>query len=579
MEAPTFVSSESGVGAAWPAQARRAVCGVLSLAMIAGAAWFFSQGRSHDRQVSSYRMAAAEVRNIGRLVEDWQAETARVWANAVADLAQLDTFATRIAQYEENLANAVLGLPSLPPKLANDLSAYSNAIDARTERVERFKSSLEATRTAVQRLPALVAEVEDAADRSGQQTGIADQVASLAAQLATYAERPDEPTKASLMLALEKLAAGAEWYAPALASAVTAFAADAGRILALHTPTDALFTAATSGEIDVFADDLASTLENAWADVASRGTRNQVLALGLGGAAPLVWLAVAMQRGAGGAAFAGALPVRARRGGYRPLRLPFARLGRRTVAVRANADAEGKTSTAKRAGATSQPNDAVADRPPESDVRTEHSLLRTRVLMDLVAQELASIAQDMDGATAASARLAELAKGLAAKRWDQNTRYGTVDVNQCVNEAIAAGTRCGFVTVVTQYAARPTTFAAEAEIVVMLANLVDNAVRAARCKHGDEGRIEVATAVDGGKTTITIADNGGGLPREVRDQPFQPFRNPGEERLGVGLATAQALAKRNDATISLHSTDDGTVARVVLPCHRSQRGEGRRVGR
>ena len=559
--------------------------------MIAGAGWLFWQGRSQDRQVSSYRIAAAEVRNIGRLVEDWQAETARVWANAVADLAQLDTFAARIAQYEENLANAVLGLPSLPPKLANDLSAYSNAIDARTARVERFKSSLEATRTSVQRLPALVAEVEDTAGRSGQQTGIAEQVASLAAQLATYAESPDEPTKASLTLALEKLAAAAEWYAPELASAVTAFAADAGRILALHTPTDALFTAATSGEIDVFADDLASTLENAWADVASRGTRNQVLALGLGGAAPLVWLAVAMQRGAGGAAFAGALPVRARRGGYRPLRLPLARLGRRTSPT---------PSIAESADATSKPNDAVADsrpstestdvadvglvatsldRPPESDVRTEHSLLRARLLVDLVSQELASIAQDMDGEAAASARLAELAKGLAAKRWDQNTRYGTVDVNQCVHEAIAAGTRCGFVKVVTQFAARPTTFAAEAEVVVMLANLVDNAVRAARCKHGDGGRIEVATAVDGGKTTITIADNGGGLPRELREQPFLPFHNPDGERLGVGLATAQALAKRNDATISLHSTDDGTVARVVLPCHRSQGGEGRRVGR
>ena len=545
--------------------------------MIAGAAWLFWQGRSHDRQVSSYQIAAAEVRNIGRLVEDWQAETTRVWANAVADFAELDTFAARIAQYEENLANAVLGLPTMPPKLANDLSAYSNAIDARTERVERFKSSLEATRAAVQRLPALVAEVEDAAGRSGQQTGIADQVASLAAQLATYAERPDEPTKASLMLALEKLAVAAEWYAPALANAVTAFAAEAGRILALHTPTDALFTAATSGEIDVFADDLASTLENAWADVASRGTRHQVLALGLGSAAPLVWLAIAMHRGAGG---------------HRPLRLPLARLGRRTVAARATPTPRGRASTAESADETSRPDDAVADsrplmettnvdsvatltdRPPESDVRTEHSLLRTRLLMDLVAEELASIAQDLNSAATASARLAELAKGLAAKRWDQNTRYGTVDVYRCVNEAVAAGTRCGFVTVVTQYAARPTTFATEAEIVVMLANLVDNAVRAARRKHGDEGRIEVSTAADGGKTTITIADNGGGLLREMREQPFQPFHNPDGERLGVGLATAQALAKRNDATISLHSTDDGTVARVVLPCHRSREARG-----
>lgn len=550
--------------------------------MIAGAAWLFWQGRNQDRQVSSYRIAAAEVRNIGRLMEDWQAETARVWANAVADLAELDTFAARIAQYEENLANAVLGLPSLPPKLANDLSAYSNAIDARAERVARFKSGLEATRASVQRLPALVADVADAAERSSQETGVADQVASLAAQLTTYAERPDEPTKASLTLALENLAAGAEWYAPALASAVTAFVADARTTLAQRTSADAIFTAATSGEIDVFADDLASTLEGAWADVASRGTRHQVLALGLGGAAPLVWLAVAMQRGAGGRAAASALPGRARRGGHRPLRLPLARLGRRTSPTPSTADSAEETSKPDDAVADSRPSTEITDVDlvatstdplPESAVRTEHSLLRTRLLVDLVAQELASIAQDVDGAAAASVRLAELAKGLAVKRWDQNTRYGTVDVNQCVNEAIAAGTRCGFVTVVRQFAARPTTFAVEAEIVVMLANLVDNAVRAARRKHGDEGRIEVATTVDRGKTTITIADNGGGLPPEVRDQPFQPFRTSGGERLGVGLATAQALAKRNDATPSLHSTDDGTVARVVLPCHRCRGGE------
>ena len=230
------------------------------------------------------------------------------------------------------------------------------------------------------------------------------------------------------------------------------------------------------------------------------------------------------------------------------------------------------------AGASEPAELASADtrQPLASDVRIEHSLLRTRLLVDLIADELAGIAEGPDnGGEGAKAQrrttreqLAGLANGLAGRRWGQNRRYATVDVNQCVKDAVAAGTRCGFVTVATRFAELPpATFAAEAELEVMFANLVENAVQAARRDHGDEGRITVATSVEDGKAVVTIADNGPGVAPQSQDDLFQPFRRMRQDHLGIGLASAAKLAERNGATISLHSAEDGTVARVVLPGH------------
>ena len=297
----------------------------------------------------------------------------------------------------------------------------------------------------------------------------------------------------------------------------------------------------------MFADDLASTLDDALADVARCGTRDQMLAMALAGTTPLLWLTGAVKRSA-------------------------RRVEKRDAATNGEVAADVPIDAADAAG--SPPADlAAADalQPLASDLRIEHALLRTRLLLDLIADELASVADRQDGATAQQRttleQLAGLANGLADRRWDQNTRYAAVNINQCVNDAVAAGTRCGFVAVATRFAELPPTFAAEAELAVMFANLVENAVQAARRDHGDEGRITVATSVENGKAVVTIADNGPGVAPQSQDDLFQPFRRMRQDHLGIGLASAAKLAERNGATISLHSTDDGTVARVVLPCH------------
>ena len=188
-----------------------------------------------------------------------------------------------------------------------------------------------------------------------------------------------------------------------------------------------------------------------------------------------------------------------------------------------------------------------------------------------LAEELSDVANGIDDGRH-RVRLADLARSLATTARSQlglNTHYEVLDVNECVAEAVAAGSRCGFVTVSKQLGDVPPIFASRAEIVVLLTNIVENAVQAARRRHGDDGEVTVGTAARRGKTTITIADNGAGLPTEPSERLFKPFHALRDGHLGLGLAVARKLAANNGGTIALASVAaneaSGTVAQITFP--------------
>lgn len=66
----------------------------------------------------------------------------------------------------------------------------------------------------------------------------------------------------------------------------------------------------------------------------------------------------------------------------------------------------------------------------------------------------------------------------------------------------------------------------------VILNLVGNAVDAVS---PDGGRIVVRAEMTGGKTTISVADNGPGIPRHMRDRLFEPFYTTKAEGKGTGL--------------------------------------------
>jgi two-component system sensor histidine kinase PrrB len=63
---------------------------------------------------------------------------------------------------------------------------------------------------------------------------------------------------------------------------------------------------------------------------------------------------------------------------------------------------------------------------------------------------------------------------------------------------------------------------------------------------------------------ITIADDGPGIPQELRDTLRQRFtRGPGSRGSGLGLALVEQQAHLHDGTLSLDTSDEGGLAASV----------------
>jgi signal transduction histidine kinase len=96
-----------------------------------------------------------------------------------------------------------------------------------------------------------------------------------------------------------------------------------------------------------------------------------------------------------------------------------------------------------------------------------------------------------------------------------------------------------------------------------MANLLDNAIKytdAGGAIHVDTGR--AATAV-----TITVRDNGRGIPPEERARAGTRFHRldrsvPG---FGLGLASVTAIARLHGGSLELEDAQPGLIARLVLP--------------
>ncbi|KAB0681364.1 sensor histidine kinase [Aureimonas leprariae] len=103
-----------------------------------------------------------------------------------------------------------------------------------------------------------------------------------------------------------------------------------------------------------------------------------------------------------------------------------------------------------------------------------------------------------------------------------------------------------------------------------LGNVVANAVRHA----GAEARVTLATTYDRGVALVEIADDGPGIPDDLRPHVFEKFttgRRPGGdggESAGLGLAIARGIVEAHGGTIELlpdESGRHGAAFRIALP--------------
>ncbi|WP_438029885.1 ATP-binding protein [Sorangium sp. So ce233] len=101
----------------------------------------------------------------------------------------------------------------------------------------------------------------------------------------------------------------------------------------------------------------------------------------------------------------------------------------------------------------------------------------------------------------------------------------------------------------------------------VLNNLISNAIKYS--PHG--GEITVSVGKDGGRASVTVADQGIGVEPEEIERIFEPFRRAGASRdlvpgVGLGLWLARRIAEAHGGSLDVESSPgQGSVFRLALP--------------
>ncbi len=127
----------------------------------------------------------------------------------------------------------------------------------------------------------------------------------------------------------------------------------------------------------------------------------------------------------------------------------------------------------------------------------------------------------------------------------------------------------------------PEVLAVPGQVLQVIANLLDNAIRAIPA--GRPGRVVVRVGPGGrGAARIEVEDDGVGMPPWTLGRVFDPFfttRAAGEGR-GLGLALCHAVVAAHGGTIAAESAEGkGSTFRVEFPLAEASRGDDGEAGK
>ncbi len=110
--------------------------------------------------------------------------------------------------------------------------------------------------------------------------------------------------------------------------------------------------------------------------------------------------------------------------------------------------------------------------------------------------------------------------------------------------------------------------ATEMDVITLLRNLIDNAIRYT-CP---EGKVEVAIQADASWIELKVQDNGAGIPVEERARVFDSFYRvlgTGQTGSGLGLSIVKSIVNKLCGEITIDFSDQsqqsGTVVRLKIP--------------
>lgn len=96
-------------------------------------------------------------------------------------------------------------------------------------------------------------------------------------------------------------------------------------------------------------------------------------------------------------------------------------------------------------------------------------------------------------------------------------------------------------------------------------NLINNSIDAMEKK----GRLTVETVLSGGLATITLADDGCGIPERYKEKIFSPFFTTKKHGTGLGLGiTKRIIEEHQGSSLTVESEEGkGTVFKITMPVY------------
>ena len=573
---------------------------IVSALLLAAAGVLYTMAGSGGGQ--QYRASVDLVRRIEQLSSHWSVEVARVRADPLADFDSLASFIPRMARLKEDLSDAVRSIPALPERLASDVQAYLSTVDAKEERIERFKTGYAVVRNSRRFLPLAAANVSRQAEEIGD-AALARGISTLIQEVNLYLSAPTDDGADRLVADMTKLREASVAYPPPLANALANLLAHAEVLLTRHAPTETLFQEATSNDITDLADRLVGNLDFEVARHENAAANYERGILAVIGVLALFWIVLAVQQRARGGTDAAAPEAPAatvadaapRPGGrtYEPLYAmtvhddpPSLSPGaiERELAAAAVSPAGMSAETAllyrfrsecvgeSLAGAAERLA-ARMDHLHRSHQKIHAALLNSDGMLD------PTDGIDLDDEIEASLSVAGHARREVNAIADLAGRLATypglpngagerdmVDVNACIEEVVAATGADACASVSKRLGDVPEIFASRTEIRLLLAQILENSVRALEGLENRKATIKIDTARRDEEIVITVIDNGGGIAPERRRQIFRPFYTSRDGAMGLGLTLAGDLVKKYEGGIKVNSLPgQGTVARITLP--------------
>ena len=165
-------------------------------------------------------------------------------------------------------------------------------------------------------------------------------------------------------------------------------------------------------------------------------------------------------------------------------------------------------------------------------------------------------------AAAIAARLHDFITGRHSKIWHE------VDLQKLAHDAAAlcrAQLPAG-VELVVQTRGTPTVRGHEHELREVLLNLLNNAKDAV----GKQGLVRLCCGTHNGCASLTVEDNGPGIPKAVKDRLFEPFFSTKPSGTGLGLNISRWILRQHRAKLQLEALQPrGSRFRIIFPIAKS----------